>query len=66
MNFLSREEKEKSDKIFSTFECRKEKSIVLCSTSRVKRKVLNTFLRFREEKESIGEEEENPLTLRAE
>ena len=47
-----------------TFE--KRKVLFFAQASRVKRKILNTFLQFREEKESIEEEEENYLTLRAE
>ena len=47
-----------------TFE--KRKLLFFAQASRVKRKILNTFLQFREEKESIEEEEENYLTLRAE
>ena len=50
MNFLSREEKEKSDNILSTFEKRK----------------VSFFAQLREEKERIEEDEENSLTLRAE
>ena len=47
-----------------TFE--KRKVLFFAQASRVKRKILNTFLQFREEKESIEEEEEKYLTLRAE
>ena len=47
-----------------TFE--KRKVLFFAQASRVKRKILNTFLQFREEKESIEEEEEKSLTLRAE